>query len=502
MAFFSLISPNVYDDISLSEGTIYDLGWHNFHLKSFLRIGWNYYQMIGRPGLGFIHFWPHFPLISAVVKTMVFLCIYLFIPFILVKNRLPTQRQDYRLLMYAGAILAGLSLIFPYHMILPNDIYNGTILTNYLINAAVTPLFAIVFWYFFMQNKTQFLEGFNRPWWLILAFGLGFLCYIVNEFWNAYGTMLVMGIPLLALIKNRRLPSWKSLPPLIKTLGFSILLGNLVVFTAPGFRNRFIAPEKTWLLQNSSFTETWDLIVRELGVVSVPLILINIVLFITLQWRKKSHPLPQDFLWKSAYLVLVYLSIVLLSLLARFPYFRTAQLGVIVLPLIYLMVYQSWTLLGSGLKSWAALLSLCVMVYFLGIVGHNIRCMWAVQLQWKDQIEAAKQHPDQALLVHEYRAPYWHVFYKKHGIFIKTSEQGHAYTGSTEEMQLMGGRLFMQVPSIKFLSLKEYWLSYYNYTSSLEPIAGTVIYLDKLPSYTAIIKTRLNQIFARNVVKK
>ena len=114
----AFLSPYVYDDFFYSHASYNTIGVNDYinsiFLKSMQYSKWAYFSWHGRPGTPMHTFFIHFPILWSIFVGLVVLVLYLYIPFIIVYKRMPTQKKDYRFILFSSSVLQGYSILFPY----------------------------------------------------------------------------------------------------------------------------------------------------------------------------------------------------------------------------------------------------------------------------------------------------------------------------------------------------------------------------------------------------
>ena len=142
--------------------------------------------------------------------------------------------------------------------------------------------------------------------------------------------------------------------------------------------------------------------------------------------------------------------------------------GATILPLVYLFLLGLSKLLdGMTIPRYLIIFPISIIMYSVYVTTHNTNLMKNIVKDLREQIVIAQEN-NTDLIVPVYEAPFKHIYIKFGNRYFYTSEMEHGNSGTYEEKQKEGMRIFFQTLSLNAPYALEGWhLNFYQYSGEI-----------------------------------
>ena len=458
--------PLVYDDTYFA-GTYPNTGWQYLNFNTQIHLLKSMYNLNGRIGHSFIYLFIHFKILSSVLSVLCVLLLFILIPvFIAYNNQSDKKHNFFKNGVISFGIMSLFTIFFPWQFFLLNDFFIKTMFLAYILPTVIAWLFVMITWCSVMdKNPLELKRGVIKTKIInICCFGIGIFTSIFSELFSIYMIGMIIGVYILAFIRYKKI---NKIPIFLISLYSGIISGTMLVLTSPGVRSALFNPNTFRKL--TTFTDALQILNNELSFIFLICfgIICILAIILYLLFRKNSIKLidKSELIWRSIYLLSVYLGFVLILFITRIPYLRSLITAATILPLVYLivlLVINIGELLPKSINYIMQVCSLIIVTYLMLITIHNSYLVKNIDSDFTARINNFQNSQDitnDKFIIPVYEAPFKHITNKD---LQGTSEMtSHLFLGTSQEYQLSSGRLFIHVISPQGLK-NLYWKAYFN----------------------------------------
>ena len=444
--YLAYIYPLLYDDISLVAYTYPYLGRGPFNSEEMLDITRNYYYFDGRGGRGVIYFFIHFKILASILSVLCVSVLFILIPtFVSYNNQSDKKYNFLKNGIISFGIMSLFTLFFSWQFYIINDFFIKIMLLTYVFPMVTAWLFVIVTWYSIMNKQIIIIKNWCLLCFVILfSFSIGVFSSIHSELFSIYMVGMIIGVYILAFIRYKKID---KIPVFLMSLYSGIISGTMIVLTSPGILGALFNPDS--FRKPTTITNSLLMLNSELSFISVVCVgiicILGIILYIL--FRKNNIKLADrsELIWKSIYLFSVYLGFILILFVTRVPYLRALVVAGTIVPLVYLiilLVVSICELLPKSINHLILSGSSIIVTYLMLVTIHNSYLVKNIDSDFIARIDNFQKFQNinnDKFIIPVYIAPFKHIVNRN---YQKTGDMGHAFYGSIEDFQLLGGRLF------------------------------------------------------------
>ena len=390
--------PLVFDDPDFSY-SYPNIGLLYFNIVRFIKMVVQMYLMNGRIGHGFIYFFIHFKILSSVLSVLCVLLLFIFIPNIISFNNISDKKYNF---LKNGVISFGImslfTIFFPWQFFILNDFFIKTQLLTYVLPMVMAWLFIMITWYSVMdKNPLDFRISRTKTKIInICCFGIGIFTSIHSELLSIYMIGMIVGIYILAFIRYKKID---KLPIFLVSLYSGIASGTIIVLTSPGILSALFNPNA--FRKPTTFTNALQILNNELSFISLICfgIICILIIMLFLLFRKNNIKLidKSELIWRSIYLLSVYLGFILILFIIRVPYLRALITAATILPLVYLivlLVINIGVLLPKSINHIIVSGSSIVIIYLILITIYNSYLVKKIDSDFTTRINNFQKYQD------------------------------------------------------------------------------------------------------------